>query len=73
MTNHYLKLVWAFAVCCVAASAAAAAGAGLARSAEGLAPIPLAVLAAAVFGISYLGLTLALKHPDAASLWKFIR
>lgn len=63
----------AFAVAFVSAGAAAAAAAWTARAAGALGPIPLAALALAIFGVTYLALTLALKHPDARSLWTFAR
>lgn len=63
----------AFAVTFVCAGVAAAAATWTARAAGALGPIPLAALALAIFGISYLALTQALKHPDARSLWTFVR
>jgi putative peptidoglycan lipid II flippase len=55
---------------------AAAAGAGVAvgvvHVAAGAAPIPLALLGLGSFTVIYLALTLALRHPDAARLWKLV-
>ena len=68
------RVEWrAAAVTFLAAGAAAAGSVGAAHFAASLAPIPLALLALVIFGVTYIVLTLALKHPDAASLWKFIR
>lgn len=56
----------------VAAGALGAAGAGMATTtaADGLAPIPLAMLAAGAFGVTYLVFTRLLGHPDAVRIWK---
>lgn len=60
-----------------AAAAAAAAGGGVvvARGAagQGMGAIPVALLALGCFGAIYLGITLALRHPDALRLWKLAR
>ena len=57
------------------AAAAGAGGAALlaARVVAGWHPIPLVVATVAIFGVSYVGLTLALQHPDAHRLWKLLR
>ena len=38
--------------------------------AAGPGPIVRALLSLGIFGVVYFGLTLALRHPDAARLWK---
>lgn len=43
------------------------------RLVPGAGVIRLAALALAIFGVVYLGLTSALRHPDAQSLWTFLR
>jgi putative peptidoglycan lipid II flippase len=53
-----------------AAAAATAAGWGAATLAAGPGPIVRAFLSLGSFGVVYFGLTLALRHPDAARLWK---
>jgi len=55
-----------------AALGAAGAGAGVAALTAGQAPIPRALFTLAIFGMVYLAVTLALKHPDAQRLWKFV-
>lgn len=59
----------------VVLGAAGAAGAGLAAVAvaRGLGPIPLAAGACAIFGVTYFGVTAALRHPDALRLWQSLR
>ena len=55
--------------------AVAAGGAGWvgARLAAGLAPIPLALVAFAMFGAVYGAVTVLLRHPDALRLWHYLR
>ena len=55
-------------------AAAAAAGAGVAAThlAEGAGPVLLALLGLGTFSVIYLALALALRHPDAARLWKLV-
>ncbi len=70
------RLQWrAVAGSVVAALAAAGAASAAARGAApaGLAALPLGGLVLAIFGVTYLVLTLVLRHPDAASLWKLLR
>ncbi|HYK09398.1 MAG TPA: murein biosynthesis integral membrane protein MurJ [Gemmatimonadales bacterium] len=52
-----------------------AGGAGwfVARLAQGLTPIPLAVVAFAMFGVVYGAVTVLLRHPDAMRLWQYLR
>jgi putative peptidoglycan lipid II flippase len=63
----------AFGSSVVAALAAGGAGAGAAQLAAGMGPIPLALVALGIFGLTYAGVTLALRHPDAARLWTSLR
>ena len=60
-----------------AGAAAAAAGGGVvaARGAagHGAGAVPAALIALATFGVMYLAITLALRHPDALRLWKLGR
>lgn len=70
------RALWrAVAISVVAALAAAAAASAAARWAlpAGLAALPVGGLVLAIFGVTYLVLTLVLRHPDAASLWKLLR
>ncbi|MBI1967354.1 MAG: murein biosynthesis integral membrane protein MurJ [Gemmatimonadetes bacterium] len=53
----------------LAASVAAATGVGTASLTAGIGPVLRAVLALGIFGVTYLALTLMLKHPDAARVW----
>ncbi|HWZ29632.1 MAG TPA: murein biosynthesis integral membrane protein MurJ [Gemmatimonadales bacterium] len=55
--------------------ALAAGGAGwlAARLAAGLAPIPLALVAFAMFGAVYGTVTVLFRHPDALRLWHYLR
>jgi putative peptidoglycan lipid II flippase len=53
----------------VAAAAGAAAAVGAARLATGTGPV---LLALGIFGVMYITLALALRHPDAARLWKLV-
>ena len=55
--------------------AIAAGGAGwlVARGARGLSPIPLALVAFAMFGVVYGAVTLLFRHPDALRLWQYLR
>ncbi len=65
----------AVGVSVVAAGAAAAAGAavvGVVPGVVGGGPILSALLALGIFGVMYAALALALKHPDAARLWKLV-
>jgi len=55
-----------------AALTAASAGAGIAALADTWGPIPRALVSLGIFGVVYGGITLALKHPDATRLWKFV-
>jgi len=59
-------------VCVGAAAVAAAAGVVAAHFTAGAGPIPLALLSLGIFGVTYLALAMALKHPDAARLWKLV-
>jgi putative peptidoglycan lipid II flippase len=54
----------------VAAAVAALGGVGAASLTTGVGPVPRALLVVAIFGGVYAALALALKHPDAARLWK---
>jgi len=56
-------------------SAVLAGGAGwfAARLAHGLTPIPLAIVAFAMFGVVYGAVTVLLRHPDALRLWQYLR
>ena len=56
----------------VAAGAATAGAAAAVRFAAGTGPIPVALLGVTIFGVMYAALALALKHPDAARLWKLV-
>ncbi len=57
----------------VAAAAAAAAAAAVVRVVPAAAgPIVIALLALGIFGMMYGALAFALKHPDAARLWKLV-
>jgi len=55
-----------------AAAAAAAAAVAAAHLVTGAGPVLLALVALGIFAATYLGLALALKHPDAARLWKLV-
>lgn len=55
-----------------AALLAAAAALGTAALAAGVAPVPRALAVLGIFGMVYFGITLALKHPDAARLWNIV-
>ena len=59
-------------VCVGAAAVAAAAGVVAAHFTAGAGPIPLALLSLGIFGVTYLALAMALKHPDAARLWNLV-
>jgi hypothetical protein len=63
----------AFAVALVAAGAACGAGVIAAHLAATFHPIPLALVVVGIFGVSYVGMTLLLRHPDAARLWTSLR
>jgi putative peptidoglycan lipid II flippase len=54
------------------AAVAAAAGVAATHFATAAGPIPLALVALGIFAVTYLALGLALKHPDAARLWKLV-
>jgi putative peptidoglycan lipid II flippase len=60
----------ALGVSAVAAAVAALAGVGTAGLTTDVGPVPRALLVVAIFGGVYAALALALKHPDAARLWK---
>jgi putative peptidoglycan lipid II flippase len=60
------------AVALGAALLAAAAALGVAALAAGAAPLPRALAVLGIFGVVYVGLTLALKHPDAVRLWNVV-
>ena len=55
-----------------AAAAAAAAALAASRAAAGSGPVLLAVVSLGIFAVTYLGVTIVLKHPDAARLWKLV-
>ncbi len=55
-----------------AAAAAAAAAVAASHAASGAGPVLLAVVSLGIFAGTYLGLVIALKHPDAARLWKLV-
>lgn len=57
----------------IAALLALGAGVTAARLGAALEPVPLAALSLGIFGTTYLALTGALKHPDAAALWTLLR
>ena len=63
----------AFGISVVAALLAGAAAAGTVHFAGGLGPIPRALGALGIFGVSYAALTLLMKHPDAARIWTYLR
>ena len=63
----------AFGTSVVAALAAGGAGAGAAYLAAAMGPIPLALVALGIFGMTYAAVTLGLRHPDAARLWTSLR
>lgn len=63
----------AFGTSVVAALAAGGAGAGAAHLAAAMGPIPLALVALGIFGMTYAAVTLGLRHPDAARLWTSLR
>ena len=63
----------AFGIALVAAALASGAAVGVAHAAAALHPIPLAALVGSIFAGVYVGLTLLLRHPDAARLWTFLR
>jgi putative peptidoglycan lipid II flippase len=62
----------AVAVTFGASIAATAVGAGVAALSAETGTIPRALLSLGMFGVTYGGSTLALKHPDATRLWKFV-
>ncbi|HYV67064.1 MAG TPA: polysaccharide biosynthesis C-terminal domain-containing protein, partial [Myxococcales bacterium] len=63
----------AFGTSIVAALLSGAAGATAARLGAGLGPIPQALLALGIFGVTYAAVTFALRHPDATRLWTSLR
>ena len=63
----------AFATSVVAALVAGAAAMGAAHLGAGLGPIPRALGALGIFGVTYAAVTLMLKHPDATRLWTSLR
>ena len=64
---------WLVVVSVLGAGAATGAGTVAAGVAAAWAPVPLAVLVCAIFGITYFGVTSGLGHPDARRLWTFLR
>ena len=60
----------AFGITLVAGVLAGAAALGVARLTSTMAPVPRGVAVLGIFGIVYVALTLALKHPDAARTWQ---
>ena len=54
------------------AGVATVAGVATARAGAGLHLLPLGVLTLASFAVVYAAIVLALKHPDAARLWKLV-
>jgi putative peptidoglycan lipid II flippase len=68
------RLDWrAFIVSGVAAVLAGAAAVGVAQLGGAFGPIPRALGALGIFGLTYAALTLLLKHPDAARIWMSLR
>jgi putative peptidoglycan lipid II flippase len=63
----------AFGITLIAAGLASAAAVAATHAVPGLHAIPLAVLVVGTFGIIYGGVTLLLRHPDAARVWTFLR
>jgi len=63
----------AFGTSIVAALLSGGAGVTAARLGAGLGPIPLALLALGIFGVTYAAVTFALRHPDATRLWTSLR
>ena len=59
----------AVGVSLLGSAVAALAGVGAEHVGASAAPVPRALLVVATFGVTYAGLVLALKHPDAARLW----
>jgi hypothetical protein len=55
-----------------AAAAAAAVSVVVTHFTAGVAPIPLGLLGVGIFSVTYFALTIALRHPDAARLWKLV-
>ena len=53
--------------------AASGAALGGVHTLGSFSPVPLALVGVAIFGVVYGVVTLALKHPDAARLWTFLR
>jgi putative peptidoglycan lipid II flippase len=62
----------AFGTALGASAGAAAAGVGGARLVAGLGPVPRGAAALAIFGVAYGTLSLALQHPDATRIWRFL-
>jgi putative peptidoglycan lipid II flippase len=62
----------AAAVSLAAAGVAVAASVAATQATTGLSPVPLALVGLGIFAGTYLAFTMALKHPDAARLWKFV-
>jgi putative peptidoglycan lipid II flippase len=56
-----------------AAAAAALASVAATHLAAAAGPIPLALVGVGIFGVTYLVLTMALRHPDALRLWNLVR
>jgi len=63
----------ALMVSAIAALVAGAAGVTVALLGGALGPIPRAMGALGIFGVTYAALTLVLKHPDAARIWTSLR
>jgi putative peptidoglycan lipid II flippase len=55
-----------------AAAAATAASVAAIHFTAGAGLIPLAMVGLGTFGVTYLALAMALRHPDAARLWKLV-
>ncbi len=67
------RVEWqAVGVTLLGAVGATLAAAGAATLGGVLGPIPRGLVSLAIFGLVYLAITLALKHPDASRLWKFV-
>jgi putative peptidoglycan lipid II flippase len=62
----------AAAVSLAAAGVAVAASVAATQATTGLSPVPLALVGLGIFAVTYLAFTMALKHPDAARLWKLV-
>lgn len=68
------RLDWrAFMVSAFAALVAGSAGMTVVLLGGALGPIPVALGALGIFGVTYAALTLLMKHPDAARIWTSLR